>query len=247
MGTGTSHGVPIPGCFCSVCRSSDPRNRRGRSSLLISSGEHRILIDAATEFRLQAVRSRLSRLDALLITHTHADHVHGIDDIRAFSRRAPIPVYASRRDRAALRRNFSYIFSPPGAGGGIPRIILRPVQNPFSAAGLTFTPVPVFHGPLPIYGFRFGNTAYLTDCSAVPPAGLARLENLDTLILGALRHTPSPTHYSIPEALNLIKRLRPRRSYFTHLSHSVDHARLQAELPPGIRPAYDGLKITVSS
>ncbi len=243
LGSGTSTGVPVIGCTCPVCTSSDPKNRRSRASLLIQTPAHNLLIDTATEFRLQALAAGIARVDGVFYTHAHADHIHGLDDLRPLSHRKPIIVYADTRTRREIETRFSYIFSHQGQGGGVPQIHLHDVKSEaVDCCGLEIVPVPLLHGRLPILGYRFGSCAYLTDCSEIPEESFARLHNLDVLIIDALRYRPHPTHFSIDEALTMIKRIAPRRAYLTHLCHDVDYGTLLQELPAGVEPAYDGLE-----
>jgi len=242
LGTGTSFGVPVIGCRCAVCRSTDPRNKRTRSSLHLSWDGSSLLIDASTDFRFQALAAGLDSLDGILITHPHADHIHGLDDIRIFSREKEIPVYGSQGTLEELRLRFSYIFEKTQEGGGKPRISLNPVVPgvPFRFRNRDFLPVGIKHGELDILGYRWDRTAYLTDCSAVPEASRSLLAGLDLLILGTLRHRPHPTHFSVSESLALIRDLQPRRVLFTHMCHDLEHQELDRELPEHVSPAYDG-------
>ncbi len=244
LGSGTSSGVPVIGCNCPVCTSGNPKNKRSRASVLIEVNEHIILIDTATEFRLQAVAAGIRRVDAILFTHAHADHVHGLDDLRPLSHRKAIEVYADAQTRTEIENRFSYIFAPPGQGGGVPQIRMHTIgQEHLQISNITVQPVPVFHGSLPILGYRIGPFAYITDCSSIPEKSYELLRDLDVLVIDALRYRPHPTHFSIDEALNVIERISPRRAYLTHLCHNVEHEELSKELPEGVQPAYDGLEI----
>jgi len=247
LGTGTSYGVPMIGCDCAVCRSGDPRNRRTRASVLVRTSQGAILIDTATELREQALRYGVKRVDAILYTHSHADHLHGIDDIRSFSGRArkPIPVYGDEDTISFIRKNYGYIFSDPlfRLGWGIPRLELEVIREPTRICGVRVVPVPLLHGRRLILGYRIGDLAYLTDCSAIPDGSWKLLEGLHTLVIDALRPRPHPTHFCISEALEVTERLRPGVAYFTHLTHNVDHATMEATLPDHVRLAYDGLEI----
>lgn len=252
LGSGTSHGVPVLGCSCAVCRSSDPRDRRYRAAAYLEGeGGERILIDAGPEFRLQALRAGIVGLDAALITHAHADHVHGLDDVRPLCRKAPLAVYASPDDCAELRERFGYAFKEGPVGGGKPRLDLRAVgEASFAVGGLTIRPVPLRHGERLVYGYRAGDFAYLSDCSALPEASKALLRGLKLLVIDALRMRPHPTHLSIPEALDLARELRPRRTALTHLCHDHSHAELEGicrRLAPGLdaAPAYDGQQFSL--
>ncbi len=248
LGTGTSHGIPVPGCSCPVCLSEKKENNRYRCSLWIRDEKSSVLIDTAPEFRLQAVRAGISSLDGVLITHDHADHLHGIDDLRSFSWKKSIPVAAQNTVCRVIKERFPYIFSPPAQkGGGLPQLELRSLENKekIRFGTLEFQPIPVMHGKLPVYGYRCGSFAYVTDCSAIPEASLSLLRDLDVLVLGALRFKPHRTHFSIPEALEIIKKISPKRAYLTHICHDVEHFRLKDDLPKGIEPAWDGLEIAV--
>jgi phosphoribosyl 1,2-cyclic phosphate phosphodiesterase len=249
LGTGTSHGVPALGCGCAVCRSKNKKNKRSRASLLVETGGRTILIDTAPDLRLQALREGIRTIDAVLYTHTHADHLHGIDDLRAFSHEKPIPVYGAPRALAEIRQRFSYIFEPPAQqAGGIPRLVLNPVDGGgFFACGVPVSAIAIKHGEADIYGYRIGDMAYLTDCSRIPESSRALLDGLELLIIDALRHAPHPTHFSIAQALEEIRRIGPRKAILTHFSHEVEHRAIKKELPPGVAPSYDGLSLRLSS
>jgi phosphoribosyl 1,2-cyclic phosphate phosphodiesterase len=248
LGTGTSHGVPMIGCRCATCRSSDPRDRRSRPSILFEMGSGvRVLVDTTPDLRSQALAYDLDRVDAILFTHCHADHVMGLDDVRRFNvlQQAAIPCYGDPRTLQELRRTFAYIFDGADEGGGIPRLHLCPVGGPFSIGGETFTPVPVWHGQRGILGFRVRDFAYLTDCSGIPDASWPLLAGIDTLVVDALRHRPHPTHFTVEQALAVSSRLGPRRTWLTHICHDLPHAATNASLPPGVEMAYDGLRIDI--
>lgn len=247
LGSGTSTGVPVPGCVCSVCTSDDPRNVRTRCSALLSFGERRILIDTATDLRQQALREGLSRIDAVLYTHSHADHIHGIDDLRVFNPASgeTIPVYAASEVITLIHRNFAYIFSEEPEAGYLPRLETRVVEGPFTLFGLPVQPVELQHGPGRCLGYRFGSFAYLTDCNGLPAASEEALQDLDILVIDGLRFRPHTTHFNIPQAVAAAQRLGARRTLLTHLSHDIDHARDGAVLPSGVELAYDGQSFTV--
>jgi phosphoribosyl 1,2-cyclic phosphate phosphodiesterase len=263
LGTGTSHGVPMIGCDCRVCRSSDPRDRRSRPSILIelsdpggagSSGVaaavRSILVDTSTDLRAQALAHDVRRVDAILFTHSHADHVLGLDEIRRYNhiQRQAIPAFADARTIADLRQTFAYIFSAATPkGGGIPQISLSRIAGPFSLGGVEIVPVPVMHGQRPILGFRVGSFAYLTDCSAIPESSWPLLDGVRTLVLDALRDRPHPTHFSVREAVDAVERIRPDRAYFTHICHDLPHAETCARLPDGVELAYDGLVLEIAN
>lgn len=202
-------------------------------------------MDTATEFRLQALRARMTHLDAILFTHSHADHVGGLDDVRVFSelKGQPIPCYGSPEALEDIRRRFDYIFAKTSWVGTRPRLELHPIDGPIQLFGLDIVPVPVFHGPMPVLGFRFGSAAYVTDCSLIPPESMEMLRDLDVLVLDALRPRPHPTHFSLREALAVAEELRPGTTYLTHTTHDFDYASTNAKLPPRIELAYDGLTL----
>jgi phosphoribosyl 1,2-cyclic phosphate phosphodiesterase len=246
LGSGTSMGVPTIGCDCAVCRSSDPRDRRTRPSIMLSYDGHQVLIDTTPDFREQALREKILYLDAVLYTHTHADHILGIDDLRplTYHRQAgKLPLYATPRNCDFLRDMFRYIFEATYKYGGLPQVELKPIDGPVELFGARFEPVTVIHGDTPILGFRFGSAAYLTDHSSVPAASLDKLRGLDILFLDALRHKPHPTHSSIEQSLKIVDELQPQRAFFTHLCHDLPHEETNAALPPEVRLAYDGMKL----
>jgi phosphoribosyl 1,2-cyclic phosphate phosphodiesterase len=250
LGSGTSVGVPTPGCDCAVCRSTDPRDNRLRPSVLLSVQGREVLIDTTPDFRTQALRARLGRLDAVLFTHAHADHLMGLDDIRPFNfkLRHPIPIYAAPEAMETIQRSFQYIFDGVKKETNIPLLTPHILTGALvDVCGVRFTPIPLLHGRARIYGFRFGDAAYLTDHSAIPEESLEMLRGLDVLFLDALRYKPHPTHSTIAQSLETVARLAPRRAYFTHLSHDVMHATAERELPPHIRLAWDGLRIEVEA
>jgi phosphoribosyl 1,2-cyclic phosphate phosphodiesterase len=249
LGTGTSNGIPIIGCDCEVCRSPDPRDKRGRTSAAIHDArDDRVyLIDTATELRTQAIAIGLNRVDAVLFTHAHADHTGGFDDLRRFNelRQAHLPVYANPETAEMLRERFAYAFSDVFPFyGGKPDLHLHEVSGPFRPFAQEIVPIPVMHGRLPVIGYRLGDLAYVTDAKSIPDSSLALLRDLDVLVLNALRERPHPTHLSLFEAVEIIQELRPRRAYLVHLSHELSHAQATALLPEGIEVAYDGLVVT---
>lgn len=247
LGTGTSTGVPIAGCSCRVCRSTDRHDNRLRSSVLIRHGRRNLVIDTGPEFRLQCLRAGITSLDAVLLTHNHVDHVNGLDDVRPFSvfRRRTLPVWGNADTVADIRRRFEYIWEARQVGGGLPDIDLRSVTGPFTAAGLTVTPVPILHGALPILGYRIGDLAYLTDISALPESSLPLLRGLGTLILSCVRRRPHRTHLNVKGVMELHRLVQPKQTILTHLSHYYSHKDLIGMFPVAISPAHDGLVIPI--
>ena len=247
LGTGTSTGVPIIGCDCAVCRSTDPRDQRLRQSIYVDvPGRARLLVDTSTDLRQQALAHDITHVDAVLITHAHADHIMGLDDIRRFNhlQRAAIPFYAQPLAWETIRRVFFYAFDGVARlGGGVPKIDPMEIDGPFEVHGVRVVPVPLWHGTLPILGFRFGNFAYLTDCNAIPDASWPLLQGLDTLVLDALRDKAHTTHFTVAEAVDVAARVGARRTWFTHMGHDLGHAATNARLPEGVELAYDGLVI----
>jgi len=249
LGTGTSTGVPIPTCRCPVCTSSDPRNKRNRPSILLEYDGRVVVIDTTPDFRTQALREGMTRLDAVVFTHHHADHIMGLDDTRVFyfRQQVPIAIYADARCMATIRTVFSYIFEGDYPFGGVGKLDPHLIEGPFDLWGLTLIPVPVVHGNLPILGFRFGDTAYITDVSEIPESSFPLLESLDILIIDALRHKPHPTHLSLAQALSMVERLNPRRAFFTHIAHELGHQETNSTLPSHVQLAYDGLKLELKA
>jgi phosphoribosyl 1,2-cyclic phosphate phosphodiesterase len=242
LGTGTSMGVPVIGCDCEVCTSGDPRNRRTRTSALVRTGGQTILIDAGPDFRAQALAAGLRRLDAVLLTHSHFDHVAGIDDLRPICGHG-VPIFGSPRTLADVRERFAYAFVESSVGSTRPSIELRPVDGPFAVGPTQIVPLDIMHGTWPITAYRIGGLGYVTDASFIPAESSELLRGLDVLVLNCLRYEPHPTHFSLSEAVAVIAELRPRRAFLVHMTHAFDHASAGADLPPGVEFAYDGLEI----
>ena len=246
LGSGTSMGVPTLGCDCAVCHSADPHDRRTRPSVMVDYGGKVVLIDTTPDFYAQAIRERITRIDAVFYTHTHADHILGIDDLRPLSyklRPEKLPLYARPDAAAFLRRMFSYIFDADYKFGGLPQLELRPIDGPVDVFGVRFDPVLLIHGEAQIYGYRFGSAAYLTDHSEIPEKSFDQLEGLDILFLDALRHKPHPTHSTIQNSLQIVERLKPKRAFFTHICHDLGHEATNGMLPRNVRLSYDGMKL----
>jgi phosphoribosyl 1,2-cyclic phosphate phosphodiesterase len=235
------------GCTCAVCRSDDPRDKRLRPSILVEvAGGASVLVDTTPDLRQQALARGMTRLDAVLFTHSHADHILGLDEIRRFNfmQGAAIPCYATGDAWESIRRTFYYVFDGiERQGGGIPKIDAHEIAGPFDVAGMRVVPVPLFHGRMPILGFRFGDFAYLTDCSAIPEDSFALVAGVETLVVDALRDKKHSTHFTVAEAVQAIARIAPARAYLTHMSHDLGHAATNARLPPGVELAYDGLSL----
>ena len=248
LGSGTSYGVPSINCNCPVCTSDAAEDKRTRASVWVKSENSSVIIDTSTDFRLQALREKIDRIDAIFITHSHADHIHGMDDIRPYSFKNPIPVYGNGETIEELRQRFAYIFRKTQKGGGKPKIELNRLgkaDDTVDINGLEFTPIPLKHGELNVTGYRIGNFAYLTDCNRITDEGMRKLEGIEYLIIDALRFRPHPTHFTIDEAMETAKRIGAKQTWFTHLCHDVMHKQLKQKLPSGFAPAFDGLKIVI--
>lgn len=249
LGTGTSHGVPMIGCDCPTCTSSNPRNHRTRCGALLRTSHGNLLIDTPPELRLQLLREGIARVHAVLFTHSHADHLFGLDDLRIFAHYlgGPLPIYCEEAVETQIRTSFAYAFEPitnQYAAGSVPQLEFRRIgTEPFEVLKQRVVPIRLFHGRFEVLGFRFDNVAYCTDVKEIPPEGLERLAALDVLVLDALRDKPHPTHMSLSESLEMAGRLRPKTTYFTHISHNLEHEATNARLPEGVELAYDGLRI----
>ncbi|MEE9219017.1 MAG: MBL fold metallo-hydrolase [Acidobacteriota bacterium] len=247
LGTGTSLGVPVAGCRCKVCSSDDPRDQRSRSSVLLEFGRRQVLIDTSPELRSQALACGLSHVDAVLYTHTHADHIFGFDDLRIFSLRQgqAIPLYGTPDTIEKLRRTFWYAFEDALTGGTKPQVCLQSIDQCFELWDRVFETIPVYHDQARIVGYRTGSFAYLTDVSRIPEASRRRLRGLDVLVLNALRRQPHPSHLHLAAALEEARRIGAQRTYLTHISDDLEHASTEEELPPSVQLAYDGLTLEV--
>jgi phosphoribosyl 1,2-cyclic phosphate phosphodiesterase len=248
LGTGTSQGVPVIACKCDVCRSDDAKDKRLRSAIMIEEGSTRIVVDVGPDFRQQMLRHEVENLDAILLTHEHADHIFGLDDIRSFNwlRKSPMDIYCEPRVQSNLKNIFNYVFAE-NKYPGIPQMDLINLENEkFKIGPIEITPIRVFHHKLPVYGFRFGRFAYLTDFNTIEDQELEKLIGVDTLVVCALRKSPHISHLNLAGAIELIEKIAPRKAYLTHMSHEIGkHRDLIDELPSFIEPAYDGLILEI--
>lgn len=248
LGTGTSVGVPMVGCDCEVCQSTNPRNQRYRCAVLIGLPQGNMLIDTPPELRLQLLREKVRLVHAVLFTHFHADHLFGLDDVRPFPRHlgGPMPLYCAADVERKIREAYSYAFRPEAEqlpSGYVPKLVFRRIDDdPFTVLGQRVVPIPLIHASFAVFGFRVDNVAYCTDVNRIPPESWKLLEDLDVLVLDALRHKPHAGHFSINEALEVVDRVKPKRTYFTHMTHDVEHEATNRQLPSGVELAYDGLK-----
>jgi phosphoribosyl 1,2-cyclic phosphate phosphodiesterase len=251
LGTGTSVGVPVIGCGCPTCVSTDPRNNRLRCALVLGLPEGTLLVDTPPDLRTQLLRARIPLVHATLFTHDHADHVFGLDDLRLFPYYLgyPMPAYCEEQVEERIRKSFDYAFAAEAGkhGGGVPQIDFRRITTePFEVLGARVVPMRLFHGKFRVLGFRFGNVAYCTDTNGIPPESRALLEGLDVLILDALRVKPHSTHFGLDEAIEMARSLAPKRTYFTHMSHELEHEATNRALPEGMELAYDGLRVPLT-
>lgn len=249
LGVGSSAGTPVIGCQCGTCTSADPRNQRSRcSSLLTLSNGRNILIDTGPDLRQQALREKLNQVDAVLYTHTHADHLHGIDDLRAFCQRqrTQIPLYGRPDAMEHIVAKFGYAIREPSDYWDLPILSVNPVQQPFELFGATITPIPILHGRLEMYGYRLGKLAYLTDASAIPDSSLPLLEDLDVLLLDCLRYTPHYTHFSLEQSLEHAEKIGAKQTYLIHMTHEMEYQAVSKMLPPNVHVGYDGLQLDIA-
>jgi phosphoribosyl 1,2-cyclic phosphate phosphodiesterase len=251
LGTGTSIGVPVIGCGCPACTSTNPRNNRLRCSLVLGLPEGNLLVDTTPDLRTQLLREKIGIIHATLFTHDHADHVFGLDDLRLFPYYLghSMPVYCEQQVEQRIRKSFDYAFveEAKSYGGGVPQIEFRSITTePFEIMSLRITPIRLGHGKFRVLGFRFGGIAYCTDTNHIPPESWPLLEGLDVLVLDALRHKPHPTHFGLDEAVEVARRVGARKTYFTHMSHDLEHEATNAALPPGMELAYDGLRLPLT-
>lgn len=251
LGTGTSVGIPVIGCGCPVCLSPNPKDRRTRCGLALGLPEGTLLVDTTPDLREQLLRERISFTSAVLYTHEHADHLFGLDDVRVLTYYLgkKLPLYCEAHVEARIRRSFDYAFAGEGESGGasVPHLEIQPIGlEPFELLGRRIIPLRLYHGKFKVLGFRFGNIAYCTDVNGIPDASLAELQNLDVLIIDALRHKFHPTHFNLQQAIEVSQRLGAKRTYFTHMCHDLAHDETNAQLPPGMELAYDGLQLDLT-
>lgn len=246
LGSGTSTGVPVLGCHCAVCKSEDSRNKRTRCSILLEWHDYKVLVDTATDLRFQALREGIEQVDGVLFTHAHADHVHGIDDLRTFTmgRDKSIPIFGSPGVMRRIQGLFNYIFYDPDSPGYRPRLEVNEISGPFRLFGQKIIPIPLIHGHGESLGYRMGNLAYLVDCSAIPKSSWPLLKGLEVLVIDALRFRDHQSHFNVSEAIKVARCLDVPKTLLTHLTHDIDYPRHAAGLPPGVEFAYDGQTLT---
>jgi phosphoribosyl 1,2-cyclic phosphate phosphodiesterase len=247
LGTGTTDGVPVIGCDCAVCRLKNPKNQRLRSGVFVEQGGDRLLIETSPDLRFQALKYHITHFDAILLSHAHYDHSAGLPEIRRFNfiMNKTLPLYANAPTLEELTRSYYYFFEPIQEGGGLPSITFNKADKPFMVKSFAITPIPIKHGVMDILGYRIGAMAFITDASFIPETSFSLLENLDLLILNALRYEPHSTHFSVGEAVKAAQKIAAKQTYFTHMAHNIDYDTLKKELPPTISPAYDGLKLEI--
>lgn len=248
LGSGTSTGVPMIGCGCATCRSSDPRDSRTRSSVLFrwhdGAAARQVLIDTSTDLRFQALRENLDRIDAVLFTHAHADHVHGLDELRSFNfiQKSNIPCYGGAETLEKIKTRFDYIFDPNGyEGGGLPKLSLHPVDGDFELFGMKITVLPARHGPARVFGYRIGSIAYITDCNEIPEETMRKVRGARLFVVGATQRKAHPTHFSLDQAIEAVRASGAQKGFITHMNHDLKHSEITAKLPPGVVLAHDGL------
>jgi phosphoribosyl 1,2-cyclic phosphate phosphodiesterase len=245
LGTGSSSGTPVPTCRCSICTSKSSKDKRFRPSLLVERKGKTLIIDAPQELRLQLVKNRVMNIDSMLITHCHADHVYGLDDVRIYSRHKKLPVFADKTTVEELKKIFPYVFKRTQKCGGKPRLKLTVAERPFKTSGFKIVPLPVFHGKKVINGWRVGDVAYIPDTSVIPKKTFSLLQNLSLFILDGLRKESHPTHITLERAIEIATIVGAKKTYFTHISHNLGHKETELELPKGMKLAYDGLTVKV--
>ena len=248
LGTGTSHGIPVVGCNCETCRSNNPKNKRMRSSIFIREKNTDILIDTSPEIRLQMLENDITNIDLVLFTHAHADHIMGFDDIRVINwlKGSSVPCYGNKDTMNKIKNIFDYIFDPLQMGGGIPQVTLNTIKKKFEFNNISITPLKVKHGKLDVFGYKINNMAYITDCSYIPKETFKKIQNIDLLIIDALRFEEHPTHMNLEEALEVVKKIKPKKTFFTHISHEMEHEKTNKMLPNNIELAYDGLNLEIT-
>lgn len=249
LGTGTSAGIPMIGCHCAVCSSSNPKDHRGRSSVVVRYGDVSVLVDTTPELRLQCIANGIDSINAVVYTHAHADHIMGLDDVRRFNalRHGPLDVFADEPTFETLHRCFGYAFRKPDPDLRVfrPHLVPRVIDGPFEVMQRRWTPVRLLHGQMPVLGYRVGHIAYCTDVSQIPEQSYALLEDLDVLVLDALQHKAHVSHFNLEQAVAAARRIGAKKTLFTHIAHGLEHEKTNAELPEGMALAYDGMRVRV--